>query len=131
MKFYIRFAIVWAVNSILILLASALYPANFVLGTANISPLGGAILSGFILTAFCRLAKAFLTKVGLKVEGRYKKFLKYWLVNSVGIWLIARMAPITGLGISAFYWAFALGFVASLVQWLLRQLFKATSLLNK
>lgn len=130
-KFLIRFAVIWALNSTLIFLANSYYPSDFVLGNSVLSPINAGIFSGFLLTVFCRLVKPLVRKFGFEVKGRYKMFAFYWLVNSVGIWLIARIAPFSGLGITAFYWAFALGFVASLVQWLVRQVFKATHLLQK
>jgi uncharacterized membrane protein YvlD (DUF360 family) len=126
LKHYLRFVLVWLVNSLLIYFASMLYPENFVLGTAMVSGGYAPFVAGLTLTVLCKLGKWLITKLGVELKGRYSKFLYYWLVNSVGIWLIARFSPYTGLGISAYYWALSLGFVASLLQWLLRQVFKKT-----
>ncbi len=125
-KFLVRFVLVWALNSSLFYLGNMLYPDSLVLGTATLSKGMAAVFSGLLLTILCKMAKPFVTKVGIKsVSGRLKMFVFYWLVNSLAIWIIARLAPISGFGIVAFYWAFLLGLATSLGQWLLRQVFKA------
>lgn len=130
-KFLIRFATIWIVNSVLLFFASWLYPSDFVLGNANLDKNMAVVLSGFLLTLFCRLSKIVLKKVDLRFKERYKMFVTYWLINSVGIWVIARLEAFSGLGISAYYWAFGLGFITSFFQWLVRQGFKQAKLLQK
>ncbi len=129
-KFLIRFALVWLVNSVLLFAASWLYPSDFVLGNAALDKNIAGIFSGFLLTLFCKISKPLLKKLELHFQGRYKMFVTYWLINSLGIWVIARLEAVSGLGISAYYWAFGLGFVASFVQWLVRQAFKKAKLLQ-
>jgi uncharacterized membrane protein YvlD (DUF360 family) len=122
MKAALRFLIFWVINSLLIYAANLAYPANFVLGSFMVSYVGAIVLAGFLLTLFCRISGPLVLKVGLsKPRGRYLMFLFYWGVNFVGIWLIARVAPYTGFGISAFYWALYLGFATNLLQWIVRQ----------
>ena len=121
MKPYIRFLIVWVVNSGLIFLANSYYPGSFVLGNAVMTPVTAGILTGFFLTLFTLFSKSFSKKF---LENRYKMFGYYFLVNSVGIWLLARLSVITGFGIPAFYRAFYLGFITVTAQWLARQGFK-------
>ncbi len=129
-KFLIRFLVVWAANSLVLYLAHLYNPINIVLGTASLSAQTAAVVSGFLLTVLCRIAKRVILRFKIPgLKGRYSMFAYYFVINSVAIWLIARMAPITGLGIRAFYWAFVLGFATSLVQWVLRQVFKVFKLL--
>lgn len=128
MKVYIRWVAIWLVNSLLFYLASVVFPGNFVLGNASLTPTWAALVSGFLLTVLCRLSKPLISRFGLKLAGRYKMFVFYWLVNAVAIWLVARFSYLTGFGISAYYWAIGLGFVTNLFQWLTRQLFKAIKL---
>ncbi|MFZ5932670.1 MAG: phage holin family protein [Patescibacteria group bacterium] len=127
-KAYVRFLIIWLVNAGLFYLATSLYPANFVLGNASLTPLWAAVVSGFLLTVLCRWARPVLSKIGLSLSGRLKMFVFYWLVNAGAIWLIARFSYLTGFGITAYYWALALGFVTNLSQWVVRQIFKAAGL---
>ncbi len=128
MKHFVRYLLIWAINSSLILLANKYWPSNYVLGNAVIPPIYAAIFAGFLLTVFDKAMKPIIKKAIVKERGRYIMFGIYWLVNSVGIWIIARLSFLSGFGISAFYFAIALGFVASLGQWLGRQLFKAARL---
>lgn len=117
---YVRFIFVWLVNTVVILLANNLYPSSYVLGNALMSPLIALILTAFFLTLFLKVVRG-LPK---KPDGRIMRFGYYFLANSIGIWILARLSVITGFGIPAFYWAFYLGFLTTLAQWVTRQLFK-------
>lgn len=128
-KAVIRFIIVWLVNSLVVYLASYFYPVDFVLGTYMLTPVFAALLTGFLIAGTGRLAKAvFAKRVSKWLKGRFGMFVFYFLVNSIAVWLFARLAPVTGFGITAFYWAFVLGLTLSLIQWGVRQVFKALKL---
>lgn len=128
MKHYLRFVLVWLANSLLIYLAATVYPSNFALGTAFVPTGIAPLAAGLVLTLICKVGKGLVKSLGVELKGRYSKFLYYWLVNSIGIWVVARFSTYTGLGISAYYWAVGLGFVASILQWLLRQAFKKSKI---
>lgn len=128
---YYKFLIIWLVNSVIIWAANALYPGNVVLGSASVSPMAAVIISGFFVTLLCKLVKILFVKlVHLKKTSRWVMFVFYWLVNSIIVWLVARLAPFTGLGISNFYWAFGLGFALNFFQWVTRQVFKVLKLVK-
>jgi len=126
----LRFLIFWATNSTLILAASWAYPRDFVLGSVYIPKTVAVLFSGFLLTFICKISRPAVSRFYKDLSGRYKMFVFYFLVNTLGLWLIARIAPISGLGISAYYWAIGFGFVASLIQWLVRQALKSSGLLT-
>lgn len=128
MKVYTRFIGVWFVNFLVFYLANKYFVESYVLGNAVITPIVAATVSGFLLTLFTKFSKSLKSVVKLEKAGRIEMFLIYTLVNAFGIWLLAKISPVSGFGIPAFYLAIYLGFVASTLQWLLRQLFKATSL---
>jgi len=121
MTAYVKFLIVWATNLGIIFLANSYYSDSFVLGNAVMTPTMAGILTGFFLTLFARFSKTFSGKF---LGNKFKMFGYYFLVNSVGIWLLARLSVITGFGIPSFYWAFYLGFITVIAQWLVRQGFK-------
>ena len=131
MKFYLRFLIVWLLNSVIIILANRTFGTNYVLGNAVMPPMVAGIFTGFLLTVLTKSFKPLLAKIGIAKKSRGSMFLTYWIINSVVIWALARLSVITGFGISAFYWAFALGLVTSLGQWLVRQGFKKYKLTVK
>jgi len=121
-KKYSRFLVVWAANSLVVFLANWLYPTNVVLGTYRINLLFAVVLGGLLITVLSRLARIFLKKyVQQYLKGKLGMFVFYGLINTASIWLIARAAPATGLGISSFFWALVLGFSLSVSQWLTRQ----------
>ncbi|EKD53122.1 MAG: hypothetical protein ACD_61C00146G0001, partial [uncultured bacterium] len=43
--------------------------------------------------------------------------LLYFVVNTVAVWVLTRLALIIGVGISAFWWAGVLGGLLMLGQW--------------
>jgi len=119
-----KFVIVWAVNSFLLVLANSLFPESLELGNASLGTTVAAVFSGFLLTLFTRLAKPVAKNLKLVAKGRYVMFMFYWVVNSAGIWLVARVAGLSGFGIARFTWAIGLGLFATLTQWAVRQAFK-------
>ena len=122
----------WFLNSVFIYFASVIAPDNFVLGTYRYSPLAAAVLSGFVLTILVWHTKPLVSTLGLKnLKGRERMFVFYWLVNSLAIWLVARLPSAFGFGISAFYWAFVLGLAIDFAQWVLWQGCKANGLVGK
>jgi len=131
MKKYLPFLSFWLLGSLFLYLATLFYPANFELGNFWLSSLAAAFWAGFWLTALVWAAKPALVKFNLKLKGRAKMFLFYWLCNSAAIWIVARFAPLTGFGISRFYWAIGLGLILNLGQWGLWQGLKAADLVKK
>lgn len=125
LKRYIRYLVIWAINTGVIMLANKYWPSNFVLGNAVIPPVYAAIFAGLLLTIFDKAIKPVVKKLNVKERGRIVMLGIYWLVNFLGIWIIARLSFLSGFGISAFYYGMILALFASLGQWLGRQLFKA------
>lgn len=127
-KFATRFVAYWIVNSIILGLATAFFPKSFTLGNAFLSVPLAAIFSGFLLTVLLLLAKGLAKGGNLKTKGKLFMFSYYWGSAAFGIWLVARIATISGFGIARFTWAIIAGFVVSLANWLLRQALKGMKL---
>jgi len=123
---YIRFLLVWLVNTLIFFFANRFYPTSYVLGNAVMTPTMAAILVGFFLTLILKVAGSFKKK---PKGSKYMMFGYYFLANSVAIWVLARLSVVTGFGIPAFFWAFYLGFFTVIAQWLARQIFKSLKLL--
>ena len=43
----------------------------------------------------------------------------YWIVNTLGLWFLARVAELSGFGIASYFWAIGIGFVLNFLQWAL------------
>lgn len=117
MNKYTPFIALWVINALVLFLASLVLPANYVLGNQNLSPVSATIVSGLLVTALAWTAKPLADAANFKIAGETNKFLFYWGANSVAVWIAARLAFISGFGISRFYWAIALGLALNMLQW--------------
>lgn len=131
-KFVTRFSIIWAVNTVVIWLGWWFSPVDIVLGNGSMMPPFAALLSGFLLTLGCKLVKPLLVSFGVKeVKGRFKMFALYFFANTFLVWVLARFADFTGLGISSYFAALGLGVSLTFAQWLTRQGLKASPVFKK
>jgi len=53
---------------------------------------------------------------GISLSNRVFAVAILWFANSAAIWIVARFAHITGLGISSYRWALLLGLIVALAQ---------------
>lgn len=117
MKTYLPFVIFWLVDSLLLLVANALFPASFVLGTYRFNSWVAIAVAGFLWTAIVWFSEPLVSKMGFKVKGATTSLLFYFLANLVALWIVARMAPLSGLGVSSSLWVAVLALVADVAQW--------------
>lgn len=127
-KFFIKYIGYWVVNTVVLSLANSFFGNGFELGNAYLSTPLAAAFSGFLLTTLLFLAKGLARNKLFKIKGRYLMFVYYWGAASAGIWIVARIADVSGFGIARFTWAIGCGFVISLTNWLLRQAYKGMKL---
>lgn len=127
-KFVTRFTAYWAVNAVVLSLASSFYPMAFAMGNAYLSVPVAALVASFLLTVMLFLARGLAKTQNLAKKGRYVMFMYYWGSASVGIWVVARIAHVSGFGIARFTWAIAVGLGVAFTNWLLRQALKGIKL---
>ena len=53
---------------------------------------------------------------GINLKNKALTITVLWLANSAAVWIVARFAHLTGLGISSYRWALLLGLVVALAQ---------------
>lgn len=112
----------WFVNFLVFYLVGRILPADIVLGNWKFTALEAAIYSSFWLTVLVWTAWDFIYSRGVKFDGGVITLVYFWIVNTLGIWLIARFANILGFGIAGWIWAVIVGALADLAQrvaWLL------------
>ncbi len=114
----INFLSFWVTNSLFFFLVSLIWPQAVVLGNNVRSPITAALISGFLLTFIITIVPYLLKVLGYKIKKGKQLTLVYFVANSGGIWLIARMAKFIGFGISVFWVALMLAVLISLLQWL-------------
>lgn len=115
-KKLLAFVIIWVTNSILLYVAFSLYPLNFVLGNFRFGAIPSALWSGFAWTFITWLFKPVISKFNIKLNGLLMKSAFYLAANFVAIWITARMAPVTGFGVSSFTYVLGLAVVAEIAQ---------------
>jgi len=105
------------VNSVVVYLASMFFPDSVVLGTSTIPPLLAAVIGGVLLTLVGSFIDALVRQSNIKVPDERVWGAIYGVINIVSVWLIARGAVYTGMGITSLWVAVVLGVVLTLVQW--------------
>ena len=118
MKKLFPFVAVWLTNSLLLYLASMLYPANYVLGNFRMGSVSAALAAGFVWALLTWLVKPLASKFNIGVEGYLQKTVFYFVANFVALWVTARMAPVVGFGVSSFIYVLGLALVAEFAQML-------------
>lgn len=107
------------VNTVVVFIASVIFPLYVVLGTFNLTTSWSLIHSMTLLA----LANVFVIPFVREYEHRVGKMFTnnqwmavYFVINFIGIWLIARFADQVGFGISSWLVAAVLALVLNIVQ---------------
>ena len=108
----------WITNIILLSIFSSLYAGNVVVGNAAISRPVAMILNALILAIAVYLVPSIVKKLDLKIKISDEKILAidYFVVNLVVLWVLKRLADITGLGISSILNVLIVAIVLALIQ---------------
>ncbi|HEY5600860.1 MAG TPA: phage holin family protein [Patescibacteria group bacterium] len=112
------FVLIWVINFVILYLASLFAPSMIVLENEFVQPLTSAILNSLILTLVVSLVDPLVKALKLPSNDPKISGVIYAIVNIAAIWILARFALYTGLGISAFWVAIILGVIASVLQYL-------------
>ncbi|OGD85012.1 hypothetical protein A2165_02615 [Candidatus Curtissbacteria bacterium RBG_13_40_7] len=115
-KKLVDFLSFWVTNTVLLLIISAIFRANLVLGNNIISKPVAAIISGFFLTALIFLIPPIVDKSGYKIKNQNIWPGIFLVVNIVVIWLIKRFAVYTGVGISSIWWVLIMAVVLTAAE---------------
>ncbi len=119
MMLVVTYFVLFAVNSLVILLANSLMPQHVVLGTGNISKgwvLIHAVGSLALINTFAIPVVREFEKMRSKMLTNKEWMMAYFIINFVGVWLVARFANQLGLGISSWVVALALAVVLDFAQ---------------
>lgn len=118
-KKIVNFVALWVVDALLLVVFSGMFSENIVLGNNRLSLPAAAALSGLILTLLVFFAPSVVQKTGYKIKDEQMRWVVFLGVNIVGLWVIKRLATITGLGISGILYVLALAVVVTVGQWVL------------
>lgn len=119
MMLVLTYFILFTVNSLVVYLASVFLPGNVVLGTQHITT-GWALIHSMGTLA---LVNTFAIPFIREYENRRGRMLSnlewmvdYFLINLVGVWVLARFAEQLGFGIRSWVVALFLAIVLDLAQ---------------
>ncbi len=111
------FFIFWLVNSAAFYFSPLVLVGMVATGNARLTPFMASLISGFLLTVGDALATPVFEKLKIKIKDEWQWALVYLFVNVLGVWVIARYADLTGVGVASAWVAVLLGVVINLVQW--------------
>lgn len=107
---------IWLATIIFLLISTAIFPQNIVLGTVKISKIFAAILNGLVLTAVIHYVPYIAIKLDLKLKGDKADLVSFFAANFVFIWILKKFAFVTGLGVSSILFVIILAVIITLVQ---------------
>ncbi len=105
----------WFVTSFIIYLAPQVWRGGVVLGNDRLTAFASAAVAGLILTLLTMVAMPLLDMA--KVKSMPVQGAVYLVLDVAAVWVIARMATYSGLGISGWYAAAVLGAVVWAAQY--------------
>ena len=91
-------------------------------GNARLAPFLASLISGFLLTVADTLTMPVFDALKIKLKDEWQWALVFLFVNVLGVWVLARYADLTGVGVANAWVAVMLGFILNLVQWLVWKL---------
>ena len=106
----------WFVTSFIIYLAPQVWRGGVVLGNDRLTAFVSAAVAGLILTLLTMVAMPLLDMA--KVKSMPVQGAVYLVLDVAAVWVIARLALYTGVGISAWYVALVLGLLIWVAQYL-------------
>lgn len=112
----VSFLTFWVINTVVLLIANAIFGGNVVVGNQSISTGLSAIFAGLILTALIPLAPKAVEQSGLKIKNQNVWPAIFLALNIVTLWILKRLAIVTGLGIASILWVIVLAIVVTIVE---------------
>ena len=112
----VSFLTFWVVNTVVLLGANAIFGGNVVVGNQSISTGLSAIFAGLILTALIHLAPIAVEKSGYKIKNQNVLPAIFLASNVVVLWVLKRLAVVTGLGISSILWVIILAITITFIE---------------
>ncbi len=108
----------WVINSALFYFSPYVLTGMVVTGNARLAPFLASIISGFLLSCADSLVMPVFEGLKIKLKDEWQWMLAFLLTNILGVWVIARYADLTGVGVSTGWTAILLGLSINIAQWI-------------
>lgn len=112
----LKFLGFWAANSILIWITAQVAPQGLILGNQHILPFWACVFAGYILSTINILVEPTLKLLKIRVKDQSQSIVLSVIINSMGFWVVTRLALMIGVGIPVFWWAVIVGIILTLGQ---------------
>lgn len=112
-----HFLTIWLVNSFIYYFTPLIMIELVVSGNARLTAFMASIISGFLLTLAYTATKPAFISLNIKLKDEWQWLTAYLFVNVLTVWVIARYADLTGVGIANAWIAVILGIIFTLAQW--------------
>ena len=112
-----QFFVFWLVNSFIFYFAAFVLVGLVVIGNARLTAFMASVISGFLLALADVAIMPVCNSLSIKLKDEWQWVLVYLFINVLGVWVIARYADLTGVGITNAWMAVFLGIVLNLGQW--------------
>jgi uncharacterized membrane protein (GlpM family) len=119
MRMFVSYVVLAAVSAAVIYLANMWFPGHVVLGTVNIPPMWGVLLSALAIALIDTFAMPFLREWEIMRKrdlSSMEMMIAYFVINFGALWLVSRFAEIFGLGVASWVVVVALAAVLDFVQ---------------
>lgn len=113
------FGVLFVVHSIVIYVANMFFPGAVALGTNLIPPMIALLYSMFVFTLIVLGAMPLIEAYESSQEssiGTMGWMMIYFVLNFIGLWIVARFAEMLGLGIASWQVVATLALVLDVVQ---------------
>lgn len=111
------FFIFWVINSALFYALPFVLGESVVTGNARLAPFMASIISGFLLSLAISVVQPAFESLKIRIKTEWHWALIFLVVNILSVWIIARYADLTGVGVANVWAAVAVGIIANIVQW--------------
>ena len=112
----VSFLTFWVVNTVVLLIVNAIFGGNIVVGNQSISTGLSEIFAGLVLTALIPLAPKAVEHTGFKIKNQNVWPVIFFSLNIVTLWILKRLAVVTGLGIASILWVIILAIIITFVE---------------
>ena len=112
----VSFLTFWVVNTVVLLIVNAIFGGNVVVGNQSISTGLSAIFAGLVLTALIPLAPKAVEQTGYKIKNQNVWPAIFLSLNIVTLWILKRLAVVTGLGVASILWVIILAIIITFVE---------------
>jgi hypothetical protein len=118
-RVFVMMVIFWFVNAVVLGVTAQVFPSSVIFGNEFVPAWMSLSVVSLVLSVLCVALMPVFEKVAKQEHIKLKTahwMVLYYVVNTILIWMLARLAGILGFGIVSWHVAILLGFVLDFAQ---------------